>query len=1454
MARNRSLELATQPWWLYFDSDDTIEGGERLAEEIRALDATLRALRIAHPETELIAEYPYWYGLDGFGRPTLIVPTRRILSNPKAWHWMDPCHEVLELRGGGSPSVVKREAILWKHHRQGHSGDRNLRILEKHVRENPNPRSRVLFYLGNEYADVADYRAQDDATRRGAIASALSTYGRYLKDVHCPQDERYMAALRSSKLCRSLARYDEALHWASMAMCFNETLSAAYLQMAEVFFARGAETNYLRDQERCLYVCDLALQAKGQTHMWTDPRDAFRTHFLRSFALMKLGRMREAVLAGEEAMKLRPEESDPHKYNVAINTRLAEANILKEDGAEFVRRFMGLKGLYHPVIDGALREVPLLSFEALKSIGHPTYAEWERESNRRTVDAVERKRIPYVAPKLTKLEPKSLRILFLCGSGSWEKWSPESVKKTGIGGSETAVIEMARRLAKRGHEVEVWSETCEPGMYDGVDYRLYAHVSHVTTADVIIAWRDARFLKDARITDAHARFVLWVHDVWALNEEFVDRADTILALSQWHADYLASRNYLKEKIVVTNNGIDLTRFETPDGQFLRNPKRVIYSSSPDRGLLSLLEMWPQIRVQEPQAELHVFYGFANWDKSEQVNVDRDRIKALLFDLALQGVTFHGRVDQKTLAEAMLRSGVWAYPCWFSETYCITLDEVLAAGLYAVTTPVAALKERGEGLVIFVGEGWDWRTPEFQKAFVEAVVRAIREEGQPTTRENLMKFARETFDWERVVSQWEDLFGVLRTNGGATGVPGDYRGYVLRDFVAREPDLLFESKPIGSNGPLAPEDDPAELAERAWMDWISNPVSPIAKEVVFGGTKRRRIHFLLTRYGCDEPPIDPRNPFATVGGGGSRVGFMGLTRAFAAMHPDWDVFAWSYFSAELTKDGVDHRQFEGFPASRSVRWLPCDGVVKPGDVVFAFYDTRPLASVPKECLRIASHHTYRPWEMGMSGDIHLAPSDHCVRALSAQWPSGHWRTLPNGVGDRPVVRRPVKGRILYHTSCDRGLHHLLEAFPMIREAVPEATLHVVGAVDDWTRWAVQEMRPEHAEAHRRAVIIRRFWDNRPEGLSFVGRLTFDQLMNEFAEASVFAYPCDPIAPCESFSISTMECLKMGVPVLLHEADALGEVYGPALALAYGKLGDGYWAVNDERALLLGHTSWQAIFEEQLVCLVRDSRGIAVSDEIQKWASSFTFEAEAKRLLEIIDEYEKKPVIDDQAMATFAKGAFDAAKQAYTNVILSGPMGAFSIPGTPEKTRDICERLSRQVWDGEYDHPDLPSSGIRKVIDLGCGWGAFAVWAKAKWEDAEILGVDPHARALHYAKLNAPFLHIVEGAVTSQENPKIHLEDDWGYIRFGGGETAVRGVHPRTLPPCDILKVDTEGCDVEVLSNYQHFGAVKAILYEWHFPAHRHALADICRRAGFRQVKDQPATAWNADFGLAVWVRA
>jgi glycosyltransferase involved in cell wall biosynthesis len=347
-----------------------------------------------------------------------------------------------------------------------------------------------------------------------------------------------------------------------------------------------------------------------------------------------------------------------------------------------------------------------------------------------------------------------LDVVIYVGPGP-EPWNPDTASKSGIGGSETAAMEMARRLVERGSSVRVYGD-CEliEGKFDGVEYVHHRKFRDVE-CDVLITSRRPHVVDDE--FRARARAVLcWVHDVHlgsALTHARSLRIDRFLTLSQWHRNFFLKNHKFvhPDQVLVTRNGIDLRRFAGKD--VLRNPHRAVYSSSPDRGLDVALRAWPSVRARVPDAELHVYYGFQTWESSTTDPGQLDLIRYLK-DLIKKneghGVVYHGRIAQDELALEFLRSGVWAYPTWFSETSCITAMEAQAAGLRMVTSPIAALKETvGDRGTMIQG---DWLSPDYMGKWVDSVVDAMSRPDDGDRR-SLSKYAVANFGWDSLADDW-----------------------------------------------------------------------------------------------------------------------------------------------------------------------------------------------------------------------------------------------------------------------------------------------------------------------------------------------------------------------------------------------------------------------------------------------------------------------------------------------------------------------------------------------------------------------------------------------------------------------------------------------------------------------------------------------------------------------------
>jgi len=296
------------------------------------------------------------------------------------------------------------------------------------------------------------------------------------------------------------------------------------------------------------------------------------------------------------------------------------------------------------------------------------------------------------------------RVLFWCGRSA-EAWGPPKLDETGLGGSETAVVEIARRFARDGWRVDVFGN---PGKYEGehddVGYWDASRLGSDEAVDLLVSWRQPAIVLPVR---SRAR-LCWLHDHnggagWG---EALRSWDRVLGVSAYHADFLATAYLLgQDRVSYVPNGVDLARF---DPTIKKVPFSAIYASSPDRGLLTLLDLWPRIRGDEPTATLTVAYGFDTMDA--WINAGRhdlaefkDRVMAKI--KSTPGVEYTGRLPQDELARRYCATVAWLYPSDFLETSCITAMEAMAGGCIPVTSSCGAVKETvGDGGLVVWGPG------------------------------------------------------------------------------------------------------------------------------------------------------------------------------------------------------------------------------------------------------------------------------------------------------------------------------------------------------------------------------------------------------------------------------------------------------------------------------------------------------------------------------------------------------------------------------------------------------------------------------------------------------------------------------------------------------------------------------------------------------------------------------
>lgn len=824
-ARNESFKHATGDFLVWMDADDVLEKPEQLREVVADM------VQNDHK----MAFLPYHYAIDHLGRVHYRQWRERVLRKGIA-QWLNPVHEVLMplVPIGAMP---RHEHPLYLHRRKPDRpgiDNRNYKILLRQVwklkTENPatplDP--RILFYLGQEARFIEPHKA-------------VGFYEEYLQGSGWPEERAAAHIAMGTMLEFGVLSSPQLSPQQALAHAEREYATAAVEMPNNPDGVFGlARVAYLRKRwQDCVRYTEIGFQiGNTDTMLGTNPQDRlYRPHIYLNYALGQLGRVEEALASCKAALAAVPDDPGIHggapgmlKVNVeayekelarrADAARAAEAakaqpaapgekqtwydvnEDLETPPSPSVKpdvvMIWGIQ-LWKQIVASGDGERARRFLEAMPSsvTSHPVLERMFVVTARK-FPTVTRAQIP---PSLVKgldkfvakiesgqplskddlrikVEKPGLDIVFWLGAGP-EPWTPNTPNEKGLGGSETAAIEMAKELGRLGHRCVVYAEAM--GTFDGVEYR------HHTTwrggkCDVFISSRVPAVVDHAPI-DARLR-LLWVHDIScgpanAQMERWLIKFDRVLCLSNWHKGFFLKcyPTLHPDQVVVTRNGIDPARFA--GAPMPPKTNSMVFSSSPNRGLQWLAPNFPHIRARVPDAELHIFYGFDTWETMARMRGDHNELiaieqfKSMLPPLgqSRDGIFNHGKRPQKELAAAYMRAKVWPYLTGFTETSCITAMEAMAAGCVPVCSALAALPETVKHGFLITNRGDD-ANPNFDPhAWADKVIELLQSDA---AREPVARAAREyalnNLSWASLAGDWTEMFGKLMAEVDSSPIP------------------------------------------------------------------------------------------------------------------------------------------------------------------------------------------------------------------------------------------------------------------------------------------------------------------------------------------------------------------------------------------------------------------------------------------------------------------------------------------------------------------------------------------------------------------------------------------------------------------------------------------------------------------------------------------------------------
>lgn len=623
-ARDFAFSFLTTDWLMWIDHDDVLEGGEFLRE-------------IVDNAPEEVGGFwmPYFYAFTEQGECTTLHDRERLLRASIGWQWQNRVHE----------TAVPQSTVHWRqeqrvryiHHGTGSKSNRNFALLFKMYEENPED-LRTWMYIGNQY--FAD----------GQYQKAGEWYTRFYRDSRGTWLDRWQSMAYAGRAWREVGNVIAAAEADTSGIKMVPEWADCWYGMAENHIA-------LRQWERAILYAEQGLRMNAPERIiFINPLDyTIRPYNILNVAYAASGMLEEAIKACDMGLQYRPNDEAFMSNRAMYAARQKEMKQV-ESFASFVdgRAIEDVDRL-HNMLSGDVR-----AMRPVRDIYYPA--------------------VLSAAPLGS--QPK---LHVFCGQ-TLDEWTPATPDEKGIGGSETAVVEVMSRIQKAGWDVTVFNTTGNAeGYYDGVLYTNWDRWRPQMKSDMFVAWRTPLLGREQSMSKERW---LWLHDL-NMHDDFTPEIasgfDKVLGVSEFHRDHLKMVYPFIRNVDYVPNGINLERFaKLPER---KKRFRCIWASSPDRGLDNLFSMWRVIVGFEPAAELHIFYGWDNLDK--MVAMGRvelgDYKRAILKMGKLPGIHWRGKVGQKELAEEMLDADLWLYPTRFIETFAITALEAMAADLKIVTS-------------------------------------------------------------------------------------------------------------------------------------------------------------------------------------------------------------------------------------------------------------------------------------------------------------------------------------------------------------------------------------------------------------------------------------------------------------------------------------------------------------------------------------------------------------------------------------------------------------------------------------------------------------------------------------------------------------------------------------------------------------------------------------------------
>jgi glycosyltransferase involved in cell wall biosynthesis len=666
--------------------------------------------------------YAFWYlyDFDEYNEPIVAHKKTMIVRNDGSAKWEGAIHEDLVpqrqldiafIEGIDRMHLTTEERVL-------DNSIRNAEIAKKAVKNNPSdPRS--YWNYANSLVGVAKYK------------EAAKVFDKFIKSSES-EDEVYLAHTRLASVYTSIGNRELALNELYIAMGLKPVYPDAFLQAGALFFDMK---NYQKAEEYIIH--GIARPPSYKSMIVFNPRDYdYNPLMLLAKTYFAMSRPDKAVEPLEGCLKIYPNHSFVKELLAEMKkeSKILQESVVKAQELEKIEDKEELK-----------KQLDALP-EDIKT--HPAICHIRNKN-------------------FVKDTSSGKDLVIYCGMTDHE-WNPDLFKTKGFGGSEEAVVHISKKFAEKGYNVTVYNNCGAVEMErDGVKWRPFWSFNVRDKQDVLIIWRHPKLLDyDLNATKVY----IDMHDVvphMEFTEKRLAKIEKMFVKTKFHRSLFP--NIPDEKIAVVPNGLNLADFtETPE----KDPYLIINTSSPDRSMDILPEIFRRVKEKVPQAKLKWAYGWDIFDQHYSTNKRmQDWKNSVMEQVEKTGIESLGKIPQSEVAKLYLQANLFVYPTEFAEIDCISVKKAQAGGAVPIVTDFGALDESTKyGVKVHSEKDKDTWCRDYQfhfgvekeeqiQQFVDEIVSRLGKVEDTSEMRDWVK----KFSWENVCDAWYNT--INKTDAG-----------------------------------------------------------------------------------------------------------------------------------------------------------------------------------------------------------------------------------------------------------------------------------------------------------------------------------------------------------------------------------------------------------------------------------------------------------------------------------------------------------------------------------------------------------------------------------------------------------------------------------------------------------------------------------------------------------------